>query len=242
MPSPPRDVAHYIGGELSLFEHATHWKAYYGGRLRPYLGGRVLEVGAGLGSTTRALADGRAADWLCLEPDAELAAHIGALLASGALPVTYRLHVGTLADLPAAEGQFDALLYINVLEHIEDDAAELTGAYARLAPGGVLLIVVPAHQWLFGPFDAAIGHFRRYSRPQLRQVLPAGGRVHQLAYLDSLGLLGVAISQLLLRQQYPNPAQIKFWDRTIVPVSRILDWLTGYNIGKSVLAVVEKPA
>lgn len=242
MPFPTPGVAHYIGGELALFEHATHWKAYYGGRLRPYLGGRVLEVGAGLGSTTRALADGRAADWLCLEPDAGLAAHIGALLASGALPSTYRLRVGTLADLPAAEGPFDALLYVNVLEHIEDDAAELARAYARLAPGGMLLIVVPAHQWLFGPFDAAIGHFRRYSRAQLRQVLPAGGRARQLTYLDSLGLLGVAISQLLLRQKYPNPAQIKFWDRTIVPVSRVLDWLTGYNIGKSVLAVVEKPA
>jgi SAM-dependent methyltransferase len=242
MPSPAPDVAHYIGGELALFEHATNWKAYYGRRLQPYLRGRVLEVGAGLGSTTRALANGRAADWLCLEPDPKLAASIGALLASGALPAAYRLRVGTLAGLPAAEGPFDAVLYVNVLEHIEDDGAELAQAYARLAPGGVVLIVVPAHQWLFGPFDAAIGHFRRYSRRQLRRVLPAGGRVRQLAYLDSLGLLGVAISQLLLRQKYPNPAQIKFWDRTIVPASRVLDWLTGHNLGKSVLAVVEKPA
>lgn len=242
MPSPSPNVAHYIGGELALFEHATQWKAYYGGLLRPYLEGRVLEVGAGMGSTTRALNDGRAADWLCVEPDAELAARISALVAERALPPACRVFVGTLAELPAAEGRFDAILYVNVVEHIADDAAELARAYDRLAPGGTLLILVPAHQWLFGPFDAAIGHLRRYSRTRLRQVLPAGGHVRRLVYLDSLSLLGVAFSQLLLHQTYPSPAQIKFWDRAIVPISRILDQLTGYTVGKSVLAVVEKPA
>ena len=240
MPAPAPDPDHYIGDELALFEHATRWKAYYGGLLRPYLRGRVLEVGAGIGGTTRTLCDGRPTDWLCLEPDAKLATQIGALLAQGALPAACRLHVGTLADLPAAEGRFDAILYIDVIEHIEDDAAELARAYARLAPGGALLIVVPAHQWLFSPFDAAIGHFRRYSRARLRQALPAGSRVRQLVYLDSLGLLASAANKLLLRQSYPTLAQIKFWDRTIVPVSRLTDRLTGFALGKSVLAVVEK--
>lgn len=243
MPSPTPSAAHYIGDELALFEHATNWKAYYGGHLRPYLGGRVLEVGAGIGGTTRALCDGRAADWLCVEPDAALATRIGTLLATRALPPVCRVHVGTLADLPAAEGLFDAILYIDVIEHIANDAAELGRAYARLAPGGALLIVVPAHQWLFSKFDAAIGHFRRYSRARLQQVLPAGGRVRQLAYLDSLGLLAAAASKVFLSQTYPSLTQIKFWDRALVPISRaFLDRLTGYAIGKSVLAVVEKPA
>ncbi len=240
MPAPASDAAQYIGNELALFEHATRWKAYYGGRLRPYLRGRVLEVGAGIGGTTRALCDGRPTDWLCLEPDAGLVAQIAALLAQGALPAAVRLRVGTLADLPAAEGLFDAVLYVNVIEHIEDDAAELARAYARLAPGGALLVVVPAHQWLFSRFDAAIGHFRRYSRAQLRQVLPAAGSMRQLEYLDSLGLLASAASKLL-RQTYPTLAQVKLWDRALVPVSRLIDRLTGYRIGKSVLAVVQKP-
>lgn len=240
MPTPAPDAAHYLGDELALFEHAVHWKAYYGALLRPYLRGRVLEVGAGLGGTTRALCDARPTDWLCLEPDAALAAHIGAACAAGALPAAVRLRVATLAGLPAAEGLFDAVLYVNVVEHIADDAAELARAYARLAPGGALLVVVPAHQWLFSRFDAAIGHFRRYSRGRLRQALPAGGRVRRLAYLDSFGLLAAAASKLL-RQTYPTLAQVKLWDRGLVPVSRRLDRLIGYAVGKSVLAVVEKP-
>lgn len=235
------DATHYIGNELELFEHATHWKDYYGARLRPFLRGRVLEVGAGIGGTTRTLCDGTQADWLCLEPDAKLADRIAHLIAQRALPSCCRLHVGTLNDLPAADGEFDAILYIDVIEHIEDDAAELRRAYARLVPGGAILIVVPAHQWLFSPFDQAIGHFRRYSRPMLRRVLPAGSRVRQLVYLDSVGLLASAANKLLLKQRHPTLAQIKFWDRTIVPLSRLTDRLTGFALGKSVLAVVEKP-
>lgn len=240
--SPTPDVTHYIGDELSLFEHATHWKSYYGGWLLPYLHGRVLEVGAGIGGTTRTLCDGTQADWLCLEPDAALASRITQLLAQRELPAICRLHVGTLDDLPASEGLFDSILYIDVIEHIEDDAAELARAYERLAPGGHILIIVPAHQWLFSPFDQAIGHFRRYSRPRVRQALPAGCRVQRLMYLDSLGLLASAANKLMLRQSYPTLAQIKFWDRTIVPISRLTDRLTGFALGKSVLAIVQKPA
>lgn len=241
MSQPSTDATHYIGDELALFEHATHWKAYYGARLKPFLRGRVLEVGAGIGGTTRTLCDGSQPDWLCLEPDATLAARISDLLTQRELPACCRLHVGTLADLPAADGPFDAILYIDVIEHIEDDAAELRRAYARLAPGGAILIVVPAHQWLFSPFDQAIGHFRRYSRPMLRRVLPAGSRIQQLVYLDSVGLLASAANKLFLKQSYPTLAQIKFWDSTIVPVSRLADRLTGFALGKSVLAVVQKP-
>lgn len=234
------DASHYLGDELHLFEHAVNWKAYFGELLHPYLRGRVLEVGAGIGSTTRALHNGRPTDWLCVEPDAQLASSITAALQARSLPATTRLHVGTLATLPAAEGLFDAVLYVNVLEHIEDDATEITQAYARLAPGGYLLILVPAHQWLFSRFDSAIGHFRRYTRSRLRRVLPASGLVRRLAYLDSLGLLAAGASKLL-RQTYPTLAQLKLWDRGLVPVSRVLDRLTGYQVGKSVLAVVQKP-
>lgn len=240
MDTSTSDTAHYIGDELSLFEHALNWKSYYGGYLQPFLHGRVLEVGAGIGGTTRTLCNGKQDDWLCVEPDAALANTIRDLITEGKLPNYCRLYVGTLADLTKQEGQFDAILYIDVIEHIEDDAAELSRAYDRLAPGGSLLIIVPAHQWLFSPFDAAIGHFRRYSRPMLHKVLPADSIIRKLIYFDSVGLLASAANKMLLKQTCPTLAQIKLWDRTIVPVSRIIDRITGFRLGKSVLAIVQK--
>ncbi len=67
-------VCRYQGGELELFRDATTWKGYFASLLRPYIGRRVLEVGPGIGGTTRVLCSGREAAWLCLEPDAELVA------------------------------------------------------------------------------------------------------------------------------------------------------------------------
>lgn len=238
--TPTPDVTHYIGGELELFEKAVHWKKYYGSKLKPYLKGRVLEVGAGIGGTTLSLCDGTQNDWLCVEPDAALAASIEQLINNKQLPACCQLHVGTLEDIPPTE-LFDAILYIDVIEHIEDDRAELARAYAHLKPGGAILIIVPAHQWLYSPFDAAIGHFRRYSRPMLRRALPPQGRIVRLSYLDSVGLLASTANKLLLKQSQPNVKQIKFWDSFMVPISTFTDKLVLHNLGKSVLGIVQKP-
>lgn len=73
----------------------------------------------------------------------------------------------TLAALPR-DSRFDTILYIDVLEHIADDRAELVEAARRLNPGGYLVVLSPAHQWLFTAFDAAIGHVRRYTAKSLR--------------------------------------------------------------------------
>ena len=73
---------------------------------------------------------------------------------------------GTLSELSDSD-KFDTILYMDVFEHIEDDRAELERAAAQLAPDGHLIVLAPAHQWLFTPFDESIGHYRRYSRRTL---------------------------------------------------------------------------
>src|SRR3954454_13356083 len=150
----------YVGAELDLFAAATNWKSYFRSRIDPYLGPEVLEVGAGFGGTTRLLCRGERARWVCLEPDAGLADRLSESVRSGSLPACCEPVVGTLESLPEG-ARFDTLLYIDVLEHIEDDRAELVAAAGRLKPGGHLVVLSPAHPWLFTPFDHALGHFRR---------------------------------------------------------------------------------
>jgi SAM-dependent methyltransferase len=218
----------YAGSELMLFEKAVNWKNYWRSQIAPYVTGDVLEVGAGIGANTKALAALPRRSWTCLEPDRALLAQIGFQR------VAHREIVGTIADLSQS---FDSILYIDVLEHIEDDGAEMTRAAQRLKPGGHLIVLAPAHNVLYTPFDAAIGHYRRYSRASLRAVAPEELAESKLIYLDSAGLLASAANRLLLSQAMPTERQILTWDRLLVPVSRVIDPLFGCGVGKSVLGI-----
>lgn len=226
----------YVGAELDLFAAATHWKSYLRRRVEPYLGPEVLEVGAGLGGTTRLLCRGEQRRWVCLEPDSTLADRLAEEIREHRLPDCCRLEIGTLADRPA-EPEFDTLLYIDVLEHIEDDAAELARAAEWLRPGGHVVALSPAHQWLYTPFDKSIGHFRRYTKRTLAALTPPSLELVRLIYLDSVGLIASLGNRLLLGRAMPSPRQIAVWDRLMVPISRRLDPLLAHALGKSVLGV-----
>jgi SAM-dependent methyltransferase len=230
----------YIGSELELFSAAVNWKRYFSRLLAPFVGGRVLEVGAGTGSNLTYLYSDAVREWTSLEPDRDLAARIAARIAervgAGNLPGSCQVVCGTTGDLDG-HSRFDTILYIDVLEHIADDGAELRRAAGLLAPGGNLIVLSPAHRFLFSPFDAAIGHHRRYSAAQLVGLTPPGCRIRARMMLDSAGLLASLGNRLLLRAKMPTPRQIAFWDRVLVPISRLLDPLTGWTLGKSVVAV-----
>jgi hypothetical protein len=104
------------------------------------------------------------------------------------------------------------------------------------------VVLAPAHQGLYSEFDRAIGHFRRYDRRSLVALAPPGLELVELAYLDSVGWLASLANRLLLRRALPTPAQIRVWDGVMVPLSGVLDRVTGGHFGKSVLAVWRRPA
>jgi SAM-dependent methyltransferase len=230
----------YAGQELEQARHATNWKAYFGARLAKYVRGRVLEVGAGLGGTTVHLRTGSQTEWVCLEPDAALAKELSATLAANPSPVPTRVVVGDIAALDPAE-RFDCILYIDVLEHIDDDSGELARAAILLAKGGALVVLCPAFQVLFSAMDTALGHFRRYTARTLAAVFPRELRRREVFYLDSLGMVASLANKFVLRQHAPGGGQVKFWDGFIIPVSRVLDRLVAYSAGRSVIAVFSKP-
>jgi len=231
----------YSGTELDQAALAINWKAYFASRLTPYVIGRVLEVGAGLGGTTIRLRNSRQASWLCLEPDPKLASRLESTLRENSSFVPTSVVNGDITSLHADQ-QFDCILYIDVLEHIEADAEELARAAAHLAPEGVLVVLCPAFPILFSQMDYALGHFRRYTKSTLSAVFPPGLQRREVFYLDSLGMIASLANRLFLRQSAPNEKQVKFWDGWIIPLSRgFLDRLLAYSIGRSVIAVYSKP-
>lgn len=228
----------YAGSELEIFAAASNWKAYYKRIIRRYVGREVLEVGAGMGATTAALCEGEGR-WLCLEPDAKLASRIAKLIAGGELPACCKAQAGTIRDVPATEA-FDTILYIDVLEHIEDDLNEVKAASERLKDGGFLVILAPAHQQLYTPFDAKIGHYRRYNKRSLSALIPKNLAQRTLVYVDSVGGMASLANRYLLRSEMPSRRQIAFWDKTMIPFSKLLDPLLGYTVGKSIIGVWQK--
>jgi len=230
----------YPGKELTLFSAATHWKQYFSQKIGPYLSGDVLEVGAGLGGTTQSLlkfARGPITSWTALEPDPDLYS----VLKNQNIPslngkrISY-IH-GTLHELPPEARQFDVILYVDVLEHILADREEIQFASQFLKPQGRLVVLAPAHNFLTSPFDQEIGHHRRYCRRSLRDLRGSLFQSEHSSYLDSAGLLLSLANAYLLKKAQPSMNDILFWDRFVVPVSKLLDYLSRYHLGKSILEI-----
>lgn len=226
----------YVGSELDVFALATNWKRYFSAALRPFVSGEVLEVGAGIGETTRAMWHPGVRHWVCLEPDARLAERLADVRLEG--KTAPEVIVGVVETLPPAR-QFDTILYIDVLEHIANDRAELAAAASHLRPGGHLVVLSPAFNQLYSPFDKAIGHHRRYTSGSLSAVFPQQLIPRRRRYLDSVALLLSLANKLLLRQSMPTRRQILFWDRILVPIARVVDPLVMYRLGRSVIAVYQ---
>lgn len=231
----PTDNFRYIGSELELFAKVHNWKTYWSSQLQPFIHGDTLEVGAGMGTNTPYLDSRKDRRWVCLEPDPPLKEQLLKNLETNRNP-SYEVICGQVKDLEPAR-QFDTIVYIDVLEHIEDDKAELEVAAARLKPGGRVIVLSPAHQALFTPFDAAIGHFRRYNRSMLSGLTPLALHLEKIWYLDSVGLLLSLSNRLFMRQSMPTKNQLHFWDQFVVPVSRVLDKGLAGSVGKSIVAI-----
>ncbi len=227
----------YSGSELDLFSYATNWKSYWSSHIQKYLRGDVLEVGAGNGNNTWILCSKRHRRWLCMEPDKNMALHLRKSLLEKPKYKNCEVSNKTIWSL-SSEEMFDTIIYIDVLEHIEEDKEELERALQHLNPGGHMIILSPALQILYSKFDKAIGHYRRYNKRTLKNIIPSNLKLERLIYLDSVGLGASIGNRFLLKQSMPSLKQIKIWDRIIIPCSKLVDPLIRYRAGKSILAIL----
>jgi len=227
----------YPGEELALFQHARRWKNYFSTRIKPYIKGKVLEAGAGIGNNTNLLNDGSYGTWLLLEPDTEMARGLQKSIDNNKYPANCRLQKGTVYDLTE---KFDTIIYIDVLEHIKEDKEELKKAAALLNEGGRIIVVSPAFNHLYIRFDKVIGHFRRYNKKMFKQISPDCASLIKCRYLDSMGYFGLLCNKILMRHTMPSKKKILVWDRFLVPLSFVTDQLFFHSFGKCIISVWEK--
>jgi SAM-dependent methyltransferase len=217
---------------LEVMQEAVNYNRYLLDTVRKYAPARarVLDFGAGGGQFAAPLS-AQGLDLTALEPDQLLQQR---LRAQG-LRVA-----GSIDEL--ADGSLDYIYTLNVLEHIEDDAAALRSLHSKLADGGRLLIYVPAFPVLYTSMDAKVGHVRRYTRQTLAtRVTAAGFRIERVAYADSVGFFATLLFKAIGNKDGDvSIGALKLYDRLIFPISRALDLVAQRWFGKNLLVICAK--
>jgi SAM-dependent methyltransferase len=226
----------YSGTELEALARAVNYHRWIVEQFRPYLGETVAEVGAGMGSVSKLLLEGSVKRLFAFEPSANMFPHLENELRNEPRAVA----INELFSPNHAPDGVDSVVYINVLEHIEDDLAELRNAYSAVRPKGHLMVFVPALAWLYSDFDRHVGHFRRYTRRQLRELAEtAGFEVTSARYFDFVGILPWYVSFVLLKSR-PNALSVTLYDKLVVPPMRLVERFVSPPWGKNVLLIARK--
>ncbi len=194
----------------------------------------IVEVGAGHGTFTEALAD--IAPTTALEPGESAGIRLRERF-SGRERIS--IDNGLVEDLD--DESFDVAFLSNVLEHIEDDVAALKDLRRIVRPGGAVVVFSPAFRLLYSDFDASIGHFHRYRLPVIRErFATAGLRVVESRYVNSLGFFTWLVYARLLRRSPENAAAVRFYDRLAVPLLERIEKIVHPPFGQSVFIVGKK--
>lgn len=177
----------------------------------------ILDAGCGTGGLIRYL-EKRHGDWRWTGVDVEpLACELTASRCSS------RVVTGSIAALPFANGSFDAVVCSDVLYHLDDDVAALREIHRVLRPGGIVVVNVPAHSWLWSYHDVTVHGRRRYERAGLKRILGlAGFAAEQLTHWNTLALPLVVIRRKCLPpprtgsdvRLYPGPVEALFFAGT----------------------------
>jgi SAM-dependent methyltransferase len=203
--------------------------------------GRVLEVGAGIGTFSEILLGQPIDHLLAMEPwapcvevlEREFGGDDRVTVLAEALP-----------GAPSLEGHDDTVDFIlcqNVLEHIGDDLGALRSMVAALKPGGRLHLLVPAHPWLYGPLDHSYGHYRRYTRSAVRErLMLAGFEIDELYSFNALGIAGWWVQNRRGTDAEISSGSLRAYE-TLLKVWKPIERRLRPSIGLSVIARARKP-
>jgi len=235
----PNAAATSADFEFSALQEAYFYPRAIVREFSPFLSGRIIEVGAGIGQLTEVLAaNSRATSVLAVEPDAQFA-NVFRSRCPG-IPLVE----GCVTSLNGDEAA-DAVVSVNVLEHIADDVQEMKRYFHLLnTRSGHLCILTPARPELYAPIDADFGHFRRYTKDSLRSALiNSGFSVVDMFYFNFCGYFVWLVNFRLLRKRSFNPTMVRIYDRLVFRwFCHIERRLTRPPVGQSLIAIAKAGA
>lgn len=234
------DKVTYTLEDQDRMSRASNYFAWQSRLVRKELGRRVLEVGCGVGNFTGTILDRDAVIAVDVEPEC-----IRRLKRRyGDRPNLHTLVCDVLDQEFREVARFhpDCCVCLNVLEHIEDETAALNAMASVLAPGGAIILLLPAFPALYGPIDQNLGHYRRYDRGTLRRLADRTGlRLRKAHYWNVAGFFGWWTNAHILKREAQSERQIEVFDRYVVPAVSAVERVVRAPFGQSLLAVLERP-
>ena len=235
----------YAGRDLEAMSFAVNYHRWILRVFEPYLGTRIVEVGAGTGSFSELLLKHKPESLSLVEPSEEMYKMLNERVRQLDSPTQIEMYntvFSEVGDWLKATQRPDSIIYVNVLEHILGDEAELATVHRSVSSGGRALIFVPALRWLYGSFDEHIGHHRRYTKSELEgKCRRAGFRIVECRYFDIAGIVPWWLKYRLFKSSTMEPRAVKSYDAYVVPAARAVESIVRLPIGKNLLLIAEKP-
>jgi SAM-dependent methyltransferase len=230
----------YEGRDLEVLADMPNYYGWIMETFEPFISGNIVEYGAGLGTVSRRILP-LAKSLMLVEPSFNLADRLRDRFAAIAnVQVKCQSLQDHVREVPT--NAVDTIVMINVLEHIEDDRAALAQLLRILAPGGHLLVFVPALQILMSKIDVLHGHFRRYQKQDLiEKTKSTGFDLSACRYFDLIGVLPWLVLNKWLGNTTFNTTLINFNDKVVVPFAKFIEQQRAAPFGKNIILVARKP-
>jgi ubiquinone/menaquinone biosynthesis C-methylase UbiE len=225
--------------DLEIMASAQNYRNWMFRQIVPYIGQRILEVGCGIGNFTSLLMDRE----LIVATDvySPCIDYLKTRLAGSLKVVPMELDIADPAARELESYEFDTVICLNVLEHVEDDLRALSHMQSVLRPGGRLVLLVPAFQFLYGTVDESLDHYRRYTRKTLLPRMKASGfKIERSFYMNAIGMTGWFLNNRVLKRREENADQIEMFDRYIAPVAERIEKIFPPPFGLSLIAIGQK--
>ena len=226
----------YLNHVLKYFDLAKNYRTYQLDLIKNFIGNKILEIGPGNGEIIEHFINDERKITL-IDNDTEMCKVLNEKF-KGCENIKI-----LNSEINSVNEKFNSILYMDVIEHIENDIDELDRACNLLSDSGKLIIIVPAFNFLFSDFDKDVGHYRRYYKKNfLEYTKNKKLKILSLKYFDSIGFFILCLSKLLNFKGRNNAViGIKVWN-LLMPLSRLIDKLFFHQFGKSLICVIQKNA
>jgi SAM-dependent methyltransferase len=228
---------------LQVISKANRFNKWMYDVFRKQLKGEVLEIGSGIGNISRlvleddlslTLSDYNPEYFEWLKKEFSFAKNIKEIIQINLLHKNFQTEYSRFKE------NYDSIFLVNVIEHLEDDAKALENCRFILKPGGNLVVLAPAYQWLFCNFDKKLGHFRRYTLDSLSEVIRKNDlTITKKQYFNFAGIAGWLLFGKMLNHKLISKGEMNTFNR-FVPLAKWIDKFIANKAGLSIILTAQK--